>query len=142
MSSYYCLVTACARPAIIAKEPCKEHKKIRVVQLVFWEQGSIKFVKVLLPLNCSKGLMCNFGNRALGFLPPPSNLPNKLCMFVNNYRRKRGPEWDYVIIVEQKKEILKVQCKCRVVQLLSSSEKGDKFGHKTKETSWPDTDYI
>ena len=34
-----------------------------------------------------------------------------------------------------------MQCKCRVVQILNSSEMCDKFGHKTKETSWPDTDY-
>ena len=54
----------------------------------------------------------------------------------------KGLEWDHVIIVEQEKESLKVQCKCRVVQILSSSEMCDKFGHKTKETSWPDTDYI
>ena len=35
---------------------------------------------------------------------------------------KKGLEWDYVIIVEQKKESFKVQCKCRVVQILGSSE--------------------
>jgi altronate dehydratase len=33
----------------------------------------------------------------------------------------------------------KVQCKCRIVQVLSSSEMCDKCGLKTKETSWPDT---
>jgi hypothetical protein len=55
---------------------------------------------------------------------------------------KKGPEWDHVIIVKQKKEHLQVQCKCRVVQILSSSEMCDKFGIKTKETPWPDTDYI
>jgi hypothetical protein len=34
-----------------------------------------------------------------------------------------------------------VQCKCRIVRILSSSEMCDKVGLKTKETSWPDTDY-
>jgi len=34
-----------------------------------------------------------------------------------------------------------VQCKCHVVQILSSLKMCDKFGLKTKETSWPDTDY-
>ena len=53
----------------------------------------------------------------------------------------KGPNWDHVIIVEQKKEKLQVQCKCHVLQILRSSEMCDKFGHKTKETSWPDTDY-
>jgi hypothetical protein len=52
------------------------------------------------------------------------------------------PEWDHVIIVEQKKENLQVQCKCRVAQIPSSSVMCDKFGLKTKETFWPDTDYI
>ena len=52
-----------------------------------------------------------------------------------------GLEWDHVIIVEHKKEKPKVQCKCRVVQIPSSSEMCDKFGLETKETSWPDTDY-
>ena len=42
----------------------------------FGSKGSIKFVKVLEPSNCSKGLMCNFRKRALGLLPPPSDLPN------------------------------------------------------------------
>ena len=32
-------------------------------------------------------------------------------------------------------------CKCRVVRILSNSEMCDKFGLKTKETSWPYTDY-
>ena len=58
--------------------------------------GSIKFVKVVKPSNCSKGSMCNFGKQALGLLPPPSNL-----MFINNYKGKRGPKWDHVIILEQ-----------------------------------------
>ena len=34
-----------------------------------------------------------------------------------------------------------MQYKCRVVQILGSSEMCDKFGLKTKETSWPDADY-
>ena len=34
-----------------------------------------------------------------------------------------------------------MQCKCRVVQILSSSEMCDKFGLQAKETSWPDADY-
>jgi len=34
-----------------------------------------------------------------------------------------------------------VQCKCRVVQILSSSEMCDKFGLLTNKSSWPDTDY-
>ena len=51
-------------------------------------------------------------------------------------------EWDHVIIVEQTKEKIKVQCKCRVVQILSSSVMCDRFGQKTKQTSWPDTDHI
>ena len=34
-----------------------------------------------------------------------------------------------------------VLCKCRVVQILSSSETCDKRGLKTMEISWPDTDY-
>ena len=34
-----------------------------------------------------------------------------------------------------------MQCKCRVVHVLSSTEMCDKFGLKTKETSWPDTDH-
>ena len=38
----------------------------------FGSKGS----KALEPSNCSKGLTCNFGKRALGLLPPPSNLPN------------------------------------------------------------------
>jgi hypothetical protein len=62
-------------------------------------------------------------------------------MFINNFRGEEGPEWDHVIIVEQKKENLQVQCKCRVVQILSSLEMCDKFGLKTKETSLPDTNY-
>jgi hypothetical protein len=53
----------------------------------------------------------------------------------------KGPNWDHVIIVEQKKEKLKVHCKCRVVQILSSSDMRDMFGLKTKETFWSDTDY-
>jgi len=64
-----------------------------------------------------------------------------MCMFINTYRGKKGLEWDHVIIVEQKKENLQVQCKCCVVQILSSSEICDKFGLKKNETSWPDTDY-
>jgi hypothetical protein len=35
---------------------------------------------------------------------------------------KKGPEWDHVIIVEQKKEIPRVQCKFRVEQILSNSK--------------------
>ena len=62
-------------------------------------------------------------------------------MLIKNFRGKKGPEWDLVIIVEQKKENLQVQCKYRVVQILSSSEMCDKFGLKTKEASWSDTDY-
>ena len=54
---------------------------------------------------------------------------------------KKGSEWDHAIIVEQKKENLQVQCKCCVVQILSSSEMCDKFGLQAKETSWPDADY-
>jgi hypothetical protein len=57
-------------------------------------------------------------------------------MFINI----KGPEWEHVIIVEQKKENLKVQCRCCVVYMFSSSGMCDKFGPKTKETSWPDTD--
>jgi hypothetical protein len=53
----------------------------------FGSKGSIKFVQVLEPSSCLKGSMCNFGKRALGLLPPPSNL---LCMFINNYRGKKG----------------------------------------------------
>jgi hypothetical protein len=34
-----------------------------------------------------------------------------------------------------------VQCKCRAVQILNSSEMCDKLGLRTKETSWPDTGY-
>ena len=34
-----------------------------------------------------------------------------------------------------------MQYKSRVKQILSSSEMCDKFGLKTKETSWPDADY-
>jgi len=49
-------------------------------------KGSIKFVKVQEPSNCSKVSMCNFGKRALGL--PPSKFPN--CMFINNYRGKKG----------------------------------------------------
>ena len=33
-----------------------------------------------------------------------------------------------------------MQCKCHVVQILGSSEMCNKFGLKTKKTSWPDTD--
>ena len=62
-----------------------------------------KCVKVLEPSNCSKGLMCNFGKQAIGLLPGPLNLINL------NFREKKGPEWDRVIIVEQKKENLQVQ---------------------------------
>jgi hypothetical protein len=63
-------------------------------------------------------------------------------MLIKNFRGKKGPEWDHVIIVEQKKENLQVQCKCLVVQTLISSEMCDRFGPRTKETSWPDTDHI
>jgi hypothetical protein len=42
----------------------------------FGSKGSLKFVKVLEPSNCSKGPMCNFGKWALGLSPPPSNLPD------------------------------------------------------------------
>jgi hypothetical protein len=63
-------------------------------------------------------------------------------MLINNYRGKKGPERGHVIIVEQKKENHQVQCKCCVVQIVSSSELCDKFGLTTKETSCPDTDYI
>jgi len=62
-------------------------------------------------------------------------------MFIIVIGGNKGPEWDYVIIVEQNKKNLQVQCKCHVVQILSSSGMCDKFGLKTKETSWPDTDY-
>jgi len=34
-------------------------------------------------------------------------------MFVKSYRGGEGPEWDHVIIVEQKKENYKVQCMYR-----------------------------
>jgi hypothetical protein len=47
--------------------------------------------------------MCNFGKQAIGLLPGPLNLINL------NFREKKGPEWDRVIIVEQKKENLQVQ---------------------------------
>ena len=50
----------------------------------------------------------------------------------------KGLEWDHVIIVEQEKQSLKVQCKCRVVQILSSSEMCDEIRFKTKEISWPE----
>jgi hypothetical protein len=61
-------------------------------------------------------------------------------MFINNYRGNKKPEWDHVIIVEQEKENLKVQCKCRVI--LSSSEMCAKLGLNTKETFRSDTENI
>ena len=68
--------------------------------------------------------------------PPFTFKSSQLVVYIyNDYRGKKGPEWDHVIIVEQKKENLQVQCKCRVVQILSSLEMCDKFGLKTKETS-------
>ena len=54
-------------------------------------------------------------------------------MFINNYRGNKKPEWDHVIIVEQEKENLKVQSKCHVIQILSSSEMCDKLGLKVKD---------
>jgi len=104
----------------------------------YWEQRFGKVRKSSRTLELFEGFECNIGKLALGLLPPPSNLPNKLCMFLVG---EKGPEWDHVIVVEQKKEDLKVQCKCRFVQILSSLEMCDKSGLKTKETSWSDTDY-
>jgi len=52
----------------------------------FGSKGSIKFVKVLKPSNCSKGLMCNSGKRVLGLLPPIFKSSQLLCMSINNYR--------------------------------------------------------
>ena len=54
-------------------------------------------------------------------------------MFINNYMENKGSEWDYVIIVEQEKENLKVQCKCSVVQVLSSSKMCVKFALKPRK---------
>ena len=106
----------------------------------FWEQGFDKFCERSKTLELFEGFKEQFWETALELLPPPLNLPNWLCMLINHYRGKKGPEWDHVIIVEQKKEKLEVQCKCRVLQILSSSEMCDKFGLNTKKTSWPDTD--
>jgi hypothetical protein len=53
-------------------------------------------------------------------------------MFANNYGgEKKGPEWDHVIIVEQKKE--KPQGAVQVLR--------PRVCLITKETSWPGTDY-
>jgi len=74
--------------------------------------------------------------------PPFTFKSSQLVVYIyNDYRGKKGPEWDHVIIVEQKKENFQVQHKCRVVRILSSSEMCDKIGHTTKETPWTDTDY-
>ena len=93
-------------------------------------------MKVLESFNCSKGSMCNFGS--LG--SSPTFKSSQLLVYVmNNYMKKRGQNGT-MSSLEQKKENLQVQCKCRVVQILSGLEMCDNFGHKTKETSWPDTE--
>jgi hypothetical protein len=46
----------------------------RVAPVYTSANGSIKFVKVCEPSNCSKNSMCNFEKQALGLLLPPSNL--------------------------------------------------------------------
>ena len=75
--------------------PCQKHRSTPYTPCqgcsvrFLGSTGSIKFVKVLQPSNCLKGLMCNFGKRALGLLPPPSNLPIR-CVY---YKYLWGGKW-------------------------------------------------
>ena len=103
----------------------------------FESKGLLKFVKVIEPSNCLKGSMCNFGNGPLGSSPHLQIFPISCVWLYITIGGKKKPEWYHVIIVEQKKEFLKVQCKYRIVQILSNSEMCGKFGLKTKETFWP-----
>ena len=80
-------VCVCVFVWLFVKEGKKNYQGCSV--RFFGSKGSIKFVKVLEPSNCSKGSMCNFWKRALGQLSP-SKLPKQLCMLINNYRGKRG----------------------------------------------------
>jgi hypothetical protein len=50
---------------------------------------------------------------------------------MNNIGGKKRPEWNHVIIVDQKRRTFR--CKCRVVPILCNSEMCDKFGLKIKE---------
>ena len=62
-------------------------------------------------------------------------------MFINNYRGKKGPEWDHVIIVEQKK---RRTLRCRASATLYKSlavQKCVKSLAIRPRTFWPDTDY-
>ena len=62
----------------------------RVVKFNFFgSKGLIKFVKVLEPSNCFKGLMCIFGNKSLGS-PHLQFFPISCVRLINNNRR-RGP---------------------------------------------------
>jgi hypothetical protein len=69
--------------------------------------------------------MCNFGKRALGLLPPPSNLPKYLCIFIDSYRGEKGAGMGPCHI-------------CR-------AEKGEPSSAvqvpRCSSPSWPDTDY-
>jgi hypothetical protein len=45
----------------------------------FGSKGSIKFVKVLEPSNCSSSLMCNFGNEQFCWFP--WSYSSKTCLY-------------------------------------------------------------
>jgi len=47
--------------------------------VLFWSKGSIKFVKVLDPSNCSNSSICNFGNG--GFCWFPWFYSSKTCLY-------------------------------------------------------------
>ena len=88
----------------------------------FGSKSSIKSVRVLEPSTVQRVRCAILGNGPLGSSPHLQIFPISCVYFINNYRGKKGPEWDHVSIVEQKKENLQVQHNCRVVQILSSSK--------------------
>ena len=87
----------------------------------FWEQGFNKVCESSRTLELFEGFDVQCWKTG-PWAPPPTFKSSQLVVYIYSCRGKKGLEWDYVIIVEQKKESFKVQCKCRVVQILGSSE--------------------
>ena len=88
---------------------------IRVVSSFFWEQGFDKVRESSRYLEMFEGCDVQFWEMGPWAPPPTFKSSQLVVMFINIYKGKKGLEWDHVIIVEQKKKNLKVQCKCRVV---------------------------
>jgi hypothetical protein len=62
----------------------------RITPYLFRSKGTIKFVKVLEPSNCSKGSMCSSGDGTPVLNQPPQNFHNSLSMFKINNRKRKG----------------------------------------------------